>query len=113
MTELLLNPHMFSRVRDEVSTTVGKDGKINETKILSLPYLHATIKETMIPYLSTPLLVPHKAEIEVQLGEDIYIVPKGTQSYGIARDARYWEDPLVFNPERLLGYELDYEGHNF
>ncbi|KAI3812992.1 hypothetical protein L1987_17705 [Smallanthus sonchifolius] len=115
MTELLLNPDMFSRVREEVSTIVGEDGKIQEAKILDLPYLHAVIKETMRLHLSVPLLVPHKTETEVKLGE--YIVPKNTQilvnAWAMARDPRYWENPLMFNPERFLGNELDYKGQHF
>ncbi|MFS7941676.1 putative geraniol 8-hydroxylase [Helianthus anomalus] len=115
MTELLLNPDMFSRVREEVSTTVGKDGKIQEAKILDLPYLHAVIKETMRLHLSVPLLVPHKTECEVKLGE--YIVPRNTQilvnAWAMARDPKYWENPTMFNPKRFLENELDYKGQNF
>ncbi|XP_023772094.1 cytochrome P450 76T24 [Lactuca sativa] len=115
MTELLINPDMFSRVRKEVSTIVGKDGKIQEAKILDLPYLHAVIKETMRLHLSVPLLVPHKTETEVKLGK--YVVPKDTQilinAWSIARDPRYWEEPERFKPERFLGNELDYKGQHF
>ncbi|GJV95810.1 geraniol 8-hydroxylase-like protein [Tanacetum coccineum] len=80
MTELLLNPDMFSKLREEISTIVGEDGKIQEAKILDLPYLNAVIKETMRLHLSVPPLVPHKTEIEVKLGE--YVVPKNTQVIG-------------------------------
>ncbi|KAI3710933.1 hypothetical protein L2E82_40729 [Cichorium intybus] len=115
MTELLLNPDMFSRVREEVSTTIGKDGKIQETNILDLPYLHAVIKETMRLHLSVPLLAPHKTETEVKLGK--YVVPKDTRilinAWSMARDPMYWENPLMFWPERFLGNELDYKGHHF
>ncbi|KAJ9550003.1 hypothetical protein OSB04_022546 [Centaurea solstitialis] len=115
MTELLLNPHMFSSVRQEVSTIVGKDGNIQESKILNLPYLQAVIKETLRLHLSVPLLVPHRTETNVKLGE--YIVPKNTQilvnAWAIARDPRYWENPLTFMPERFLVNNLDYKGQNF
>ncbi|KAI3501193.1 hypothetical protein L1887_29055 [Cichorium endivia] len=115
MTELLLNPDIFSKVREEVSTIVGKDGKIHEAKILDLPYLHAVIKETMRLHLSVPLLVPHRTETEVKLGK--YVVPKDTQilvnAWSIARDPRYWDSPLMFKPERFLGNEIDYKGKHF
>ncbi|GJS09962.1 geraniol 8-hydroxylase-like protein [Tanacetum coccineum] len=115
MTELLLNPHIFSRVREEVSATVEKDGKIQEAKILELPYLQAVIKESMRLHLAVPLLVPHKAETEIKLGK--YVVPKNTQilvnAWAIARDPRYWDNPLMFNPERFLGNEVDYKGQHF
>ncbi|KAM0015469.1 putative geraniol 8-hydroxylase [Helianthus debilis subsp. tardiflorus] len=115
MTELLLNPDMFSKVREEVSTIVGKDGKIQEAKILDLPYLHAVIKETMRLHISVPLLVPHKTECVVKLGE--YIVPRNTQilvnAWAMARDPKYWENPIKFNPERFLENGLDYKGQHF
>nr|GEW79124.1 geraniol 8-hydroxylase-like [Tanacetum cinerariifolium] len=111
MTELLLNPEIFSRVREEVSTIVGKDGIIQEAKLLDLPYLHAVIKETMRLHLSVPLLVPHKTESDVKFGK--YNVPKNTQilvnAWAIARDPNYWEDPLKFMPERFIGNELSLE----
>lgn len=115
MTELLINPNIFSKVREEVATIVGADGKIQEGKILDLPYLQAVIKETMRLHLSVPLLVPHKTETEVKLGE--YVVPKNTQilvnAWAMARDPRYWENSKVFMPERFLGKDLDYRGKNF
>ncbi|GJX34059.1 geraniol 8-hydroxylase-like protein [Tanacetum coccineum] len=115
MTELLLNPDMFSKLREEISTIVGEDGKIQEAKILDLPYLNAVIKETMRLHLSVPLLVPHKTETEVKLGE--YVVPKNTQilvnAWAMARDPSYWKDPVMFKPERFLGNELDYKGQHF
>ncbi|GJU43695.1 geraniol 8-hydroxylase-like protein, partial [Tanacetum coccineum] len=115
MTELLLNPDMFSKVREEVSAIVGEDGKIQEAKILDLPYLNAVIKETMRLHLSVPLLVPHKTETEVKLGE--YVVPKNTQilvnAWAMARDPSYWKDPVMFKPERFLGNDLDYKGQHF
>ncbi|KAI3710935.1 hypothetical protein L2E82_40731 [Cichorium intybus] len=115
MTELLRNPDMFSRLREEVSTIVGEDGKIQEAKILNLPYLQAIIKETLRLHLPVPLLVPHKTETEVQL--DKYLVPKNTRilvnAWSIARDPMYWENPLAFNPERFFGSEIDYNGQHF
>ncbi|KAJ0559093.1 putative geraniol 8-hydroxylase [Helianthus annuus] len=115
MTELLLNPDMFSRVRKKVSTTVGEDGKIKEAKLLDLPYLQAVIKETMRLHLPVPLLVPHKTDTSVKLGE--YFVPKNTQilvnAWAMARDPRYWETPTMFKPERFLGNEIDYKGQHF
>ncbi|XP_071705399.1 geraniol 8-hydroxylase-like [Rutidosis leptorrhynchoides] len=115
MTELLLNPDMFSKVRKEVSTIIEKDGKIKEAKILDLPYLNAVIKETMRLHLSVPLLAPHKTETEVKLGK--YIVPQNTQilvnAWAIARDPEYWDNPLMFKPERFLGNVVDYKGQHF
>ncbi|KAL4570843.1 hypothetical protein LXL04_026506 [Taraxacum kok-saghyz] len=115
MTELMLNPAKFSKLREEISTMVGEEGKIQEAKILNLPYLQAVIKETLRLHLPVPLLVPHKTETEVKLGK--YMIPKNTRilvnAWSIARDPRYWEKPLQFMPERFLGNLVDYKGQHF
>ncbi|XP_023749253.1 cytochrome P450 76T24 [Lactuca sativa] len=115
MTELLLNPDMLSRLREEVRQVVGEDGKIEEAKIIDLPYLDAVINETMRLHLAAPLLAPHKTENQVKLGN--YIIPTNTQilvnAWAIARDPKYWENPLVFMPERFLSNKLDYKGQHF
>ncbi|XP_071736779.1 cytochrome P450 76T24-like [Rutidosis leptorrhynchoides] len=115
MTELFVNPDMFSKVRKEVSTIIGKDGKFQEAKILNLPYLQAVIKETTRLHLAVPFLIPHKTENSVKL--DKYIVPKNTQilvnAWAIARDPKYWDDPLSFKPERFLESEKDFKGQHF
>ncbi|KAJ0610147.1 putative cytochrome P450 [Helianthus annuus] len=115
MTELLLNPDMLSRVREEVNQVVGKDGKIKEVEILGLPYLDAVIKETMRLHFPTPLLAPHRTQREVKLGN--YIVPTNTQiivnAWAIAREPSYWESPSLFMPERFLRNEVDYKGQDF
>ncbi|KAI3812982.1 hypothetical protein L1987_17695 [Smallanthus sonchifolius] len=115
LSELLLNPHMFSRVREEVSQIVGEDGKIEEAKTLDLPYLHAVIKETMRLHAGSPLLAPHITQTEVKMGN--YVLPKNTQIFvnvwAMSRDPRYWENPTVFMPERFLKNKLEFKGQHF
>ncbi|XP_076935353.1 7-ethoxycoumarin O-deethylase-like [Bidens hawaiensis] len=115
MTELLLNPNVLLRLREEVNQIVGEDEKVQEANILSLPYLHAVINETMRLHTPAPLLAPHKTMTEVKLGN--YIVPANTQifvnSWAISRDPSYWENPLLFMPERFLTNKLDYKGQDF
>ncbi|CAL5356057.1 unnamed protein product [Camellia sinensis] len=52
MTELLLHPNIMLKVREEVTKTIGAEGRIEESKILALPYLHAIVKESMRLHLS-------------------------------------------------------------
>ncbi|KAM0048002.1 putative ferruginol synthase [Helianthus debilis subsp. tardiflorus] len=115
MSELLLNPHMLLKVREEVSHIVGEDGTIEEAKTLELPYLHAVIKETLRLHAGSPLLAPHITQTEVQIGN--YIVPKNTRlvvnAWAVARDERYWENPSVFMPERFLKNKVDFKGQHF
>ncbi|KAJ0837485.1 putative geraniol 8-hydroxylase [Helianthus annuus] len=115
MSELLLNPHMLLKVREEVSHIVGEDGTIEEAKTLELPYLHAVIKETLRLHAGSPLLAPHITQTEVQIGN--YVVPKNTRlvvnAWAVARDERYWENPRVFMPERFLKNKVDFKGQHF
>ncbi|KAK1438676.1 hypothetical protein QVD17_04486 [Tagetes erecta] len=115
MSELLRNPDMLLRLRQEVDQIVGQDGKIKEEKILGLLYLNAVIKETMRLHAPSPLLAPHKTETEVKLGN--YIVPAETQIlvnvWAIGRDPSFWESPTSFMPERFLKNEIDYKGQHF
>ncbi|MFS8027799.1 putative ferruginol synthase [Helianthus anomalus] len=115
MSELLLNPHMLLKVREEVSHIVGEDGTIEEAKTLELPYLHAVIKETLRLHAGSPLLAPHITQTEVQIGN--YVVPKNTRlvvnAWAVARDERYWENPSVFMPERFLKNKVDFKGQHF
>ncbi|KAK2997761.1 hypothetical protein RJ639_024908 [Escallonia herrerae] len=115
MTELLLNPSIMAKVRQEVSDNVGAKGKIEESEIFELPYLQAVVKETMRLHLSVPFLVPHKTKTSVKLKG--YEVPPNTQilvnAWAIARDAEYWENPMKFMPERFLKSEVDFKGQHF
>ncbi|GJY83607.1 geraniol 8-hydroxylase-like protein [Tanacetum coccineum] len=115
MAELLLNPDMLVRVREEISQTVGLDGKIEEAKILNLPYLHAVIKETLRLHAGSSLLAPHITLTKVKIGN--YVVPKNTQIFvnvcAMARDPAYWESPLVFMPERFLQNKVEYKGQHY
>ena len=117
MTELLLNPDMFSRVRKEVSSIVGEAGKIEETKLLDLPYLHAIIKETMRLYPPAPLSAPHQSREDCVVAG--YNVPKGTRLFvnlwRIHRDPNVWSDPNEFQPERFLTSQkhVDIKGNHF
>ncbi|GKC64701.1 geraniol 8-hydroxylase-like protein [Tanacetum coccineum] len=89
--------------------------RMGMTELLLNPDMFQVIKETMRLHLSVPLLVPHKTETEVKLGE--YVVPKNTQilvnACAMARDPSYWEYPVMFKPERFLGNDLDYKGQHF
>ncbi|KAK1430882.1 hypothetical protein QVD17_13974 [Tagetes erecta] len=115
MSELLLNPHMFTRVREEVSEIVGEDGKLEEDKTFNLPYLHAVIKETMRLQAGSPLLAPHITQTEVKIKN--YVIPRNTQllvnAWAMSRDERYWDKPTVFMPERFLNNKVDYKEQNF
>lgn len=106
---------MMLKLRDEIWETVRKEGKIEETEILRLPYLQAVVKETMRLHLAVPFLVPHKTEKDVRIND--YIIPKNTQvvvnAWAIARDSNTWDKPTCFMPERFLKSEIEFKGQHF
>lgn len=115
LAELISHPHMMLKLRDEISETVRRNGTIEETEILRLPYLQAVVKETMRLHLAVPFLVPHKTEKDVKINN--YIIPKNTQvlvnAWAIARDSSTWDKPTSFMPERFLKNEIDFKGQHF
>ncbi|XP_052210605.1 geraniol 8-hydroxylase-like [Diospyros lotus] len=115
MAELLRNPNILERARNEIITNIGTDRQMQESDIDNLPYLRAVVKETMRLHPAAPLLLPHKARNDVELLG--FVVSKNTQvlvnAWAIGRDAKHWEDPSSFSPQRFLNSGLDYKGRDF
>ncbi|KAG6734191.1 hypothetical protein I3842_01G261500 [Carya illinoinensis] len=115
MAELLHNPPKMAKVREELEEVIGKDGLVQESDISKLPYLLATVKETFRLHPPAPLLLPHKAEADVEICG--FTVPKNAQIlvnvWGMGRDPSIWPNPDQFSPERFLDNDIDYKGTNF
>ncbi|KAG6669665.1 hypothetical protein CIPAW_01G259900 [Carya illinoinensis] len=115
MAELLHNPPKMAKVREELEEVIGKDGFVQESDISKLPYLLATVKETFRLHPPAPLLLPHKAEADVEICG--FTVPKNAQIlvnvWGMGRDPSIWPNPDQFSPERFLDNDIDYKGTNF
>ncbi|XP_054775983.1 geraniol 8-hydroxylase-like isoform X2 [Prosopis cineraria] len=115
MAELLRNPEAMSKAKVELQETIGKGKPVEESDIGKLSYLQAVVKETLRLHPPAPLLLPRKAEIDVELGA--YTIPKDAQVlvnvWALGRDPRMWKNPEEFSPERFLGSEIDVKGRNF
>ncbi|XP_061350057.1 geraniol 8-hydroxylase-like [Gastrolobium bilobum] len=115
MAELIHNPKIMSKVEKELEQVVGKGNTVEETDVSRLPYLNAVIKETFRVHPPVPLLLPRKAEIDVEIGG--YVIPKDAQvlvnAWVVGRDPTKWDNPNVFIPERFLDSEVDIKGHHF
>ncbi|XP_010422712.1 PREDICTED: cytochrome P450 705A20-like isoform X2 [Camelina sativa] len=103
MAEIINNPDVLEKLREEIDSVVGKSRLIQETDIPNLTYLQAVVKEGLRLHPPVPLLVrSFKQRCEI---EGFYIPEKMTliiNSYAVMRDSDLWEDPLVFKPERFL-----------
>ncbi|KAF4378795.1 hypothetical protein F8388_006246 [Cannabis sativa] len=115
MTELLKNPEAMSKAQAELNQVIGKGNQMKESDISRLPYLQAIIKETFRLHPPAPLLLPRRAETDVELCG--YVVPKGAQvlvnAWAISRDPNIWENPNEFIPERFLESDIDVKGRHF
>ncbi|PON63362.1 Cytochrome P450, E-class, group I [Parasponia andersonii] len=116
MAELLRQPDVRRKAREELSQVIGPGRAVQESDIDQLPYLQAIVKETLRLHPAVPLLLPYKARNDVELCG--YAVAKGTQvlinAWAIGRDPKYWTEPTCFMPERfLLKPSVDYRGRDF
>ncbi|XP_050375298.1 geraniol 8-hydroxylase-like [Argentina anserina] len=117
MAELLRNPEVMLKARAELDEVIGKGKLVEESDIARLPYLQAIIKETFRLHPTVPLLLPRRAESDVEVGG--YTVPKGARVlvnvWAIGRDPGTWDNPECFKPERFLGpeNEIDVMGKSF
>lgn len=115
MAELLKNPKAMLKAKAELEHTIGKGNPVEEHDMARLPYLHAIIKETLRLHPATPLLLPRRAEADVEISG--YTIPKGSQvlvnAWAIGRDPSVWDNPDMFWPERFLGSNVDVKGRHF
>ena len=115
MTELIRNPRVMKKAKQELSEAIEAGRNIEEKDMSKLPYLRAIMKETMRLHPTAPFLLPHRCEAEAQVCG--YTIPKGTQVivnyWAIAHDEKHWENPKEFEPERFLRAEFDFRGTNF
>ena len=105
MAKLLHNPETLSKAQRELRQTIGRGNTVEESDIPKLPYLQAIIKDTFRLHPPFPLLLPHKAEADVEVKG--LTVPKGApvlvNAWAIGRDPSIWDTPNSFMPERFLG----------
>ncbi|KAG5242911.1 trans-cinnamate hydroxylase [Salix suchowensis] len=73
IAELVNHPTVQEKIRDEI-TAVLKGNPVTESSLHELPYLQATIKETLRLHTPIPLLVPHMNLEEAKLGG--FTIPK-------------------------------------
>ncbi|XWS45208.1 hypothetical protein CRYUN_Cryun15aG0116400 [Craigia yunnanensis] len=108
MSNLLNYPHVLEKARIEIDKYVGQEQLVEEADLSKLPYLQNIISETFRLYPAAPLLVPHLASDNCNIGG--YEIPKETilmvNAWAIQRDPEVWDDPTSFKPERFKSKEI-------
>ncbi|XP_042510830.1 geraniol 8-hydroxylase-like [Macadamia integrifolia] len=116
MAELLHNPDSMAKVQLELRENLIEGKPVEEADVSKLPYLQAVVKETLRLHPPVPLLIPHRAETDVEICG--FSVPKNAQvvinAWAISRDPSIWKNPTSFVPERFLGSSgIDVRGRDF
>lgn len=97
-------PHIQDRVYAELARAIPADRPPGVDDKPNLPYLYAVILESMRYRTVAPFGLPHKASAACEVGG--FAIPAGAQVlgsiYSIHHDARFWNSPHEFIPERFL-----------
>lgn len=105
MALLLNHPAAMAKAKAEIDEVIGTARILEEADLPNLPYLGCIIKETLRLHPVGPLLAPHESASDCSVGG--YDIPAGTMLlvnvHAMHRDARVWEEPERFSPERFEG----------
>ncbi|KAK4753516.1 hypothetical protein SAY87_001620 [Trapa incisa] len=118
LAELINNPRVLEKARQEIESVVGTTRLIQESDIPSLPYINAIIKETFRLHPPIPI-IPRKSTEEAIINGNR--IPAGSllfvNMWAIARDPKVWDRPMEYEPERFLGKSekesIEIKGHNY
>ena len=101
-----LNPHIQTRIQDELDTIFGSERERDVTPedLKHMNYLECVIKESLRMFPSVPLIGRKLTE---DMNSDKYLIPKGTTVYLFVErlhfDPQMFPEPLQFKPERFEG----------
>nr|BAN19895.1 cytochrome P450 [Echinochloa phyllopogon] len=105
MAELVANPRVMAKLRDEIARVATADQQtIAESDLNRMEYLKAVFKEVLRLHAPAPLLVPHESTTPAVVQG--YEIPAKTALFinvwAIGRDPAAWDAPEEFRPERFV-----------
>ncbi|CAK7330753.1 unnamed protein product [Dovyalis caffra] len=110
MAELINNPNVYKKLREEIELVVGKNRLVEDSDIPSLHYLQSVVKEGLRLHPPVPImrrLCRNSCKIGgFDLPEETAVL---VNLYSILRDPEVWDNPDEFCPERFLVSTLEQE----
>ncbi|PIN03871.1 Cytochrome P450 CYP2 subfamily [Handroanthus impetiginosus] len=107
VAEMINQPNILDKAYKELDKVVGKDRLVDESDLPNLNYVKACAKEAFRLHPIAPFNVPHVSTKDTVVGG--YFIPKGSHVIlsrpGLGQNARIWEDPLKYKPERHISDE--------
>ncbi|OZJ04489.1 hypothetical protein BZG36_02664 [Bifiguratus adelaidae] len=104
IAEMANHPDIQQSVHAEIKANIGIGELPPFKNAADMPYLNATLRETMRLHPAGPLAVPHSV-MEDDIFEGYHIPKDSTvmfNVYTMNRDPRRYKDPDTFKPERYL-----------
>uniref|UniRef100_H2Y4V4 Uncharacterized protein n=1 Tax=Ciona savignyi TaxID=51511 RepID=H2Y4V4_CIOSA len=99
---LALHKDAQHHVREEVQAALHKHGGLTYEAIQDLKYMTQCLNESLRLYPLTPM---NSRYCEQDITINGITIPRGATvgipMFGMMRDEEYWEDPLIFNPDRM------------
>ncbi|XP_063909188.1 probable cytochrome P450 304a1 [Zophobas morio] len=101
---IINNPHVQTKIQEEIDSIVGRQRLPNLDDRKFMPYLEASIREAVRIFPLNPLSIPRRCVQDTYLGG--YFIPENTIMipciWTAHKDERIWENPEEFKPERFL-----------
>ncbi|MBA0681258.1 hypothetical protein Goari_023076 [Gossypium aridum] len=114
MAELLKNPGIMEKAKNEVRRVFTGKGYVDEGSIHELKYVKAVIKESIRLHPAVPLVL---RECREDCRLDGYNIPAKfkvlVNAGAIGKDPKHWDNAETFCPERFLDNSIDFKGTDF
>ncbi|KAL5974793.1 hypothetical protein ACLOJK_031464 [Asimina triloba] len=111
VAEMINQPEQLKKAAEELDRVVGRERLVQESDFPHLKYIKACARESFRLHPIAPFNLPHVALADATVAG--YFIPKGSHvllsRIGLGRNAKVWDDPLRFNPERHLKDGLEVE----
>ncbi|KAI3856481.1 hypothetical protein MKX03_011769 [Papaver bracteatum] len=114
MAELIKNPDVVKKAKEEVRRVAGNKTKVEEHDLNQMAYLKCIVRETMRIHPPIPNFSRKSSENSKIGGYDI---PPNIEVFlnvfTIQRDPKFWDKPEEFRPERFIGNPVSFKGQDF